>query len=143
MKAIKWIIVLMVFLPGACSKIVAEPVPIAENPVEQVPVAHNSSNTTVPAPVKSPLVVLDLSVVPEVVDVGHPAVIIVTVNNTAAEFGTYPVELKIDGSPYATQTVALPAGASANVTFDITPINERNLLLTCGDLFRELIIQHS
>ena len=143
MKALKWIVVLMVFLLGACSKTDAETGPIEENPVEQVPVAQNSSNTSAPVPAKSPLKILSLTVVPEVVDVGHPAVIVVTVNNTAKEFGTYPVELKIDGNPYATQTVALPAGASANVTFDITPINERNLLLVCGDLFRELIIQHS
>lgn len=143
MKAIKWVVVLILILLGACSKPVTENGPVAEKLNEQKPIGQNSSNASVPAPIKSPFVITDLTLVPAVIEVGHPAMIVVTVNNTGEKLGTFPVELKVDGKLYSTHTVTLPGGKSDNVTFPITPEQERNLLITCGDIVRELVIQHS
>ena len=143
MKAIKWVVVLILILLGACSEPVTENGPVEEKLNEPKPVGQNSSNANVPAPVKSPFVITNMMVVPSVVDVGHPAVVIVTVNNTGEKLETFPVDLYVDGQPYRTATVALPGGGSANITFDLIPQQERNLLVTCGDIIRELVIQHS
>jgi hypothetical protein len=89
------------------------------------------------------LVIKSVFLAPAVVDVGSPAVIIVTVNNTDTKAATYPVQLLIDGKPYATQTVYLQGGDGANVTFDFTPMLEHNVYITCGDITKELTIQHS
>lgn len=148
MKAMKWAVVLMLILLGGCANTAAEITPPEEEPVEQQPAAQqpvtqNAAAPAVPEPVKSPLKIIGLRAEPNVVDINAPAVVIVSVNNTGKEFGTFPVELMIDGSLYSRQTVSLPAGTASNLTFNVIPINERNLLITAGDLFCELIVQHS
>ena len=171
MKSFKWAAILALIVLGGCSNTAADNEPVTEQkPTEQnvgqgatqnvsqivapnstqnaTPnasqnVSQNVSKPTPTPPVKSLLVIKGVILAPEVVDVGHPAVIIVTVNNTDTKAATYPVQLLIDGIPYATQTVYLQGATGANVSFDFTPMLEHNVLISCGDITRELIIQHS
>lgn len=148
MKALRWIAAIFLILLGACSNPPADSHPLViiapgQEPAGQENVGQAAGQNGTQSPVKSSLVVTDLRVEPDVVDVFHPAIIIVSVNNTGVEYGVFNVELKVDQQLFKTQVVALPGGASKNLTFDITPEQERNLWLSVGDFVRELIIQHS
>lgn len=160
MKVLAITLILVSLLLTACGKDEAPPAfnpaaggdgdPAAQpQPGATVPGNPAGQNTTAPgtpgAPAEppSPLKYISLRAEPEVVDMGHPAVIIVTVNNTGDKYGTFPVELKIDNVVYSVQTIALPGGTAGNTTFNIIPSAERNLFLTAGPLMKELIIQHS
>lgn len=144
MKAIKWVVVLILVLLGACSKPVTENGTIEEKLNEQNPIGQNSSNSSVQAPIISPFVITDLRVVPAIVEPGSPAVAVVTVKNTGEDYGTFPVELKIDEKTFATHTIGLDGGKSANLTFlDIFFWQERTVLITCGNLTIQLGIHGS
>ncbi len=144
MKAIKWIVVLILVLLGACSTPVTENGTIEEKPNEQNPVGQNSSNASVQVPIKSPFVITDLQIIPPVAEPGYAALAMATVQNTGEDFATFPVELKIDDKIFGTHTVGLSAGESANLTFtDIIFYQDKNVLISCGNITRLLNIHAS
>ena len=144
MKAIKWVVVLILVLLGACSKPVTENGTIGEKLNEQSPIGQNSSNASVQAPIKSPFVVTDLQVIPPVAEPGYAALAVATVKNTGEDFATFAVELIIDDKIFGTHTVGLDGGKSANLTFsDIIYWQDKNVLISCGNLTRLLNVHAS
>ena len=144
MKAIIWVVVLILVLLGACSKPGTENGTNEEKLNEQNPIGQNSSNASDEAPIKSPLVVTDLQVIPPVAEPGYAALAVATVLNTGEDFAIFPVELIVDGKIFGTHTVSLDGGKSANLTFsDIIYYQDKNVLISCGNLTRLLNVHAS
>ena len=64
--------------------------------------------------------IVDASLESTSVTAGEPARISATLENTGTAAGEFAVELRVDGSVVETQTVSVPAGGTATVTFERT-----------------------
>lgn len=67
------------------------------------------------------------------------ATVSVTVTNTGAETGTYPVVLKLNGATFATKSVTLDGGKSEVVTFGVKPDKEMKAIITIDNLTVEAL----
>ena len=67
------------------------------------------------------------------------ATVSVTVTNTGAETGTYPVVLKLNGATFATKSVTLDGGKNEVVTFGINPGKEMKAIITVDNLSVEAL----
>ncbi|MET0134900.1 MAG: S8 family serine peptidase [Kibdelosporangium sp.] len=76
----------------------------------------------------------DLTVSPDVVEVGKPVSVAVRVKNVGSSAGTYNAELKVGGSTFAVTPVTLASGASTTVSWTITPDAVRTYLISVEHL---------
>lgn len=67
------------------------------------------------------------------------ATVSVTVTNTGAETGTYPVVLKLNGATFATKSVTLDGGKNEVVVFGINPGKEMKAIITIDNLTVEAL----
>ncbi|MDO8715548.1 MAG: hypothetical protein Q7J73_01890 [Dehalococcoidales bacterium] len=95
-----------------------------------VPLPTPPVNPTGPAA----FVTSDLKINEILLQPADTATVSVTVTNTGAETGTYPVVLKLNGETFATKSVTLDGGKNEVVVFGVNPGKELKAVITVDNL---------
>lgn len=77
----------------------------------------------------------NLIIAPSEVQVGSPVAIYCLVENTGSEAGTKKIGCKVDGVTMAEETVALEAGESVAVSFQVTPTVAKTYSVSVNGLY--------
>ncbi len=111
--------------------------PQAATPPAATPPANTPPATTPPAntPPANPtgpakFVASNLKSPSKIAQPKEPGVFTVTITNTGAETGTYPVVIKVNGVAYQTKNVTLAGGKSEDVVFGITQDKEMKAVIS-------------
>jgi hypothetical protein len=96
-----------------------------------------------PPPKPAEFTLSDLTIDPQVVDVGNPIGVTAKVTNVGETSGSYSVDLIVNGEVKGTRTLQLSGGETTTVTFTITQSTPGTLTIKVGNMTGTAVIQEA